>query len=118
MFKRFGDSTSAAEVCDGDDVQNVVHTIKVSDDAASNDFARVMVIQLNSNDASSYNNLISALGGKNSDEAKILLNMIAVQYALTSSIKTQALQDVVNVIFRKDKLTVFDRRFNDQLGQS
>ena len=118
MFKRFGDSTSAAEVCDGDDVQNVVHTIKVSDDAASNDFARVMVIQLNSNDVSSYNNLISALGGKNSDEAKILLNMIAVQYALTSSIKTQALQDVVNVIFRKDKLTVFDRRFNDQLGQS
>ena len=119
MFKRFGDSTSAAEVCDGDDVQNVVHTIKVSDDAASNDFARVMVIQLNSNDVSSYDDLISALGGKkNSNEAKTLLNMIAVQYALTSSIKTQALQDVVNVIFRKEKLTVFDRRFNNQLGQS
>ena len=44
--------------------------------------------------------------------------MIAVQYALTSSIKTQALQDVVNVIFKKEKLSVFDRRFNDQLGQS
>jgi hypothetical protein len=118
MFERFGDSSSVAEVCDGDDVQNVVHTIKVSDDAASNDFARVMVIQLNSNDVSSYENLIAALGGEGSNEAKTLLNMIAVQYALTSSIKTQAIQDVVSVVFGRQKLTVFDRRYNDQLGQS
>lgn len=118
MFKRFGDNTSVAQVCDGNDVQNITHTIKVSDDAASNDYARVMVIQLNSNDVSSYQNLINALGGESSSEAKTLLNMIAVQYALTSSIKTQALQDVVNVIFKKEKLSVFDRRFNDQLGQS
>ena len=77
-----------------------------------------MVIQLNSEDVSSYKHLLAALGGENSDEAKTLLNMIAVQYALTSSIKTQAIQDVVSVVFGKQKITVYDRRFNDQLGQS
>ena len=116
MFQPFGNKDSVAEVCNGDDTQNIKHTIKtITDDEAHNQ-ARVMVLQLNSNDVSSYDNLFAALGGS-SGGAETLINLIAVQYAMNSSIKNLALQDVIKVNFNGEKITVYDRRFNDKLGR-
>ena len=109
MFQPFGNKDSVAEVCNGNDTQNIKHTIKtVTDDEAHNQ-ARVMVLQLNSND-------VSSLGGS-SGGAETLINLIAVQYAMNSSIKNLALQDVIKVNFNGEKITVYDRRLNDKLGR-
>ena len=118
MFKRFGDNKSVAEVCNGNDTQNIKHTIKTVADEATYNQARVMVLQLNNTDVSSYNDLFAALGGADHpDQAKVLINLIAVQYAMNSSIKNLALQDVIQKNFDGNKVTVYDRRFNDKLGR-
>jgi len=115
MFLPFGNKNSVAEICDGGNVQNIDHTIKVSDDDEHIE-ARVLVLQLNNNDVSSYENLYAALGGN--DYSKELIDMLVVQYAMTSSIKNLALQDVIKVNFKGEKITVYDRRFNDNLGRT
>lgn len=118
MFKRFGDNESVAEVCNGNDTQNIKHTIKTITDEATYNQARIMVLQLNNTDVSSYDDLLAALGGADHpDGAKALINLIAVQYAMDSSIKNLALQDVIKKNFDGNKLTVYDRRFNDKLGR-
>lgn len=110
MFKRFGDNDSAAEICNGDDVQKISHTIRVSNDENHTE-ARTLVIQLNNNDVDSYDSLHNALGNDQ------LIDMLVVQYAMNSSIKNLALQDVIKENFNGEKLTVYDRRFNDKLGR-
>ena len=111
MFKRFGDGESVAEICNSDDIQKINHTIRISNDETHVE-ARVLVMQLNNNDVSSYDNLYAALGNN-----KQLINMLVLQYAMNSSIQNLALQDVIKENFNGEKITVYDRRFNDKLGR-
>ena len=122
LFWRFGDANGASELCDGDNLMSISHTIKLSNDEANaNDYARIYTIQLNYDDISSYDKLFSALGGDGDpdvqESAQTLLDLITVQFALNSSNQTHAIQEVIKTVYNNNKITVFDRRLNDNLGQ-
>ena len=126
LFTRFGGEDGVAKELYATDADR--HAMRVtSDSTGANNYAKMMVIQLNNADfrehgnkgeadyRTAVQNLNYALTGNKDDYT--LLNYIAVQYAQQSSLQTQATNDVVKTILGDDnKVTVYDRRLNDKLG--
>lgn len=83
-------------------------------------YAKATVVQLNSADLSSFDSFKNAVVGDtgNEDVARQLMYSIAAQFALSSNQQNQALTDVVKEVFGGKKIQIFDRTFNDQLGQT
>ena len=114
LFTRFGGENGIAKELY--DINSTRHAMRTTSDAATaGNYAKLMVIQLNNDDFKDVATLNKALTGSETDYT--LLNYIAVQYAQQSSLQTQATNDVVKTILGDDnKVTVYDRRFNDKLG--
>ncbi len=88
-------------------------------------YARAYMIQFCNRDLNSTGNdkyqkitehLIKIFGGQAAGEN--ILKSIAVQYAMNSDVKSKAISDIIKEVFNSKKINVYDRRFNDQLGQS
>ena len=89
-------------------------------------YARAYMIQFCNRDLNSTadgdkyenitNHLVKIFGGETA--GKNILRSIAVQYAMNSDIQSKAISDIIKKVFNGKKINVYDRRFNDQLGQS
>lgn len=89
-------------------------------------YARAYMIQFCNRDLNSTadkdkyknitNHLVKIFGG--GVAGKNILRSIAVQYAMNSDIQSKAISDIIKKVFNSKKINVYDRRFNDQLGQS
>ncbi|MDE6476715.1 MAG: hypothetical protein K2L48_00715 [Mycoplasmoidaceae bacterium] len=94
---------------------------------SSGGYARTYMIQFSKNDLVGEDqavseNLIKIFGGTprigGKDVGRAILDTIAVQYALKSNIQSSAITDIIKEIYNGKKIKVFDRRFNDQLGDT
>ncbi len=108
MFTRYGDSAGPVELWNGYDQSHAI-----SDDDLG--LTRLAVIQLNSNDVSDASTLQQALS-TDSNVQQELMYLLAAQFAAKSNIQSRAISDVIAVEYDGNKLTVFDRRLNDDLG--
>ena len=79
--------------------------------------ARVAVVQICSNDIKNLDNFKARF---NNNDAVInqFLSLLVAQYASNSSLQSQATSDVIKTIYKGNKITVYDRRLNDKLGQT
>lgn len=92
---------------------------------STGEFVRAYMIQFSKNDLVGtddevYKNLIHIFGST-SDTGGVgeeILKTIAVQYALKSNIQSSAITDIIKEVFDGQKVTVYDRRLNDQLGDT
>jgi hypothetical protein len=83
--------------------------------------SRVTIMQINSYDANILGDDGKTDYGKTLTHLKSvlgpdLLNYLVAQAALDSSNQTATINDVIRTVFVGNKLVVYDRRFNDQLG--
>ena len=94
---------------------------------SSGGYARTYMIQFSKNDLigddeTVSKNLIKIFGGTPIlgaiNVGKTILDTIAVQYALKSNVQSSAITDIIKEIYNGKKIKVFDRRFNDQLGDT
>jgi hypothetical protein len=87
----------------------------IPDSSGSQTGARVTVMQLNQYDVQGdssdavFKHLESILGTG-------MVSYLVAQAALDTGNQTATINDVIKTVFNNNKLVVYDRRFNDQLG--
>lgn len=107
----------AMQIYNGDAIDPTPsHLIDMNSDSSAQQ-ARVAVVQICSNDIKNLDNFKARF---NNNDAVInqFLSLLVAQYASNSSLQSQATSDVIKTIYKGNKITVYDRRLNDKLGQT
>ncbi len=136
LFQRFGSGDKGVKLLYNGDDSYDSHLIDASTSGINAQKAMAAVIQLNHQDVTetkdvngnvtktAEQNLLTALGAdsdpnsQNSKNAMRLLELITVQYAMSSTTQTSAENDMENTLLKDEdsKFQVYDRRWNDALG--